>query len=299
MKKDINIIIVGDHIANKKRQFLQKYADTKFPTDHFVLSLRIDGEKIKLGLWDTTGMEKCDRLRHQYYFNKDLFIFMFDKKNNASFENISTMWYPEKEDFSPKTPCVLVGIQGKPDPGLGLSEIKDEEIKSLAGKIKAKNYFICDFNNDLDVRNFFNNIIRSYLNKEITILPPFLKAFAFKNKVAKITEHMKKTILVAQGSRQEDSPFSKLPTEVLLNILLFLGAHLTPDETFLSYLSYFNSLIVANVHNSSVETLFWKRSITLKDEKNTEIQIFPYRHKSNDDKNEEDANKRSEKCIVM
>ena len=58
-----------------------------YSVDYKVKSMTVDGEQIKLQIWDTAGQEDYDRLRPLSYPQTDVFLVAFSLISRASFEN--------------------------------------------------------------------------------------------------------------------------------------------------------------------------------------------------------------------
>ena len=116
-KKTLNIVIVGDGDTGKTcllmqfkgRQFPKDYVPTVFET--YTRDIRLDGEIIQLGLWDTAGQEGYDRLRPLAYPHCDCFVICYSVDSPDSLKNAKDKWLPELEHFSPNVPKILVATK--------------------------------------------------------------------------------------------------------------------------------------------------------------------------------------------
>jgi Ras family protein A len=116
-KKTLNIVIVGDGdtgktcllMAFKGRRFPGDYVPTVFET--YTRDIRVEGEIIELGLWDTAGQEGYDRLRPMAYPHCDCFVICYAVDNPDSLYNVKEKWLPELEHFCPDVPKILVATK--------------------------------------------------------------------------------------------------------------------------------------------------------------------------------------------
>ena len=127
----LNMVTVGDSKTGKTT-LLSALKDGKVPPnssipeifDTFMHALKVDGQKVNLGLWDTPGGEKYESLRRLSYPKCDVFVVCFSVNSRKSFENVKTKWLPEVKNYAPITPFVIVGTKQdlRPRPSLKRQE---------------------------------------------------------------------------------------------------------------------------------------------------------------------------------
>ena len=97
-KKTFKIMILGDSGVGKT-SILKQYVNKVF-TGHYKITigsdfltkdLSVNGEQLKLQIWDTAGQEKYRSLGLAYYRGADACIFVYDLTDKQSFNNI-TSW---------------------------------------------------------------------------------------------------------------------------------------------------------------------------------------------------------------
>lgn len=112
---EIKVVIVGDGESGKTcllRMFFEKvFPDVYVPTtfDCFSTTIKVDGKKVKLNLWDTAGQEDYDRLRPLSYPNSDVVIVCYSIDEGQSLKNVVEKWMPEVRYFCHDAPVILVG----------------------------------------------------------------------------------------------------------------------------------------------------------------------------------------------
>ena len=60
--------------------------DFKFKT------IEVNGEKVKLQIWDTAGSEAFKSIVSAYYRGADAVILVFDNSDQLSFEQLTSFW---------------------------------------------------------------------------------------------------------------------------------------------------------------------------------------------------------------
>ncbi|KAJ3210211.1 hypothetical protein HDU82_008604 [Entophlyctis luteolus] len=168
----VKFVIVGDGFCGKtcllivycRREFPEEYIPTVFENTN--VDIEVDGQPVRLALWDTAGQEDYSRLRPLSYTDSHAILICFSIDSPDSFENVWETWHPEVKNFCKGVPVILVGCKKdlRTDPESiasleksGLSPIRSHQARSLARdntlifaqgeamarKIKAKRYFEC------------------------------------------------------------------------------------------------------------------------------------------------------------
>ena len=144
----VKIVTVGDGAVGKT-SLLVTYSTENFPEKHvptvfdnFEDDIVIDGQSIKMELWDTAGQEDYDRLRPVCYKGCDAFIVCFSIVRPESLEHVKSKWIPEIHKFCNDAPYVLVGtkmdMRGDNDSALTV-----EAGQAMAKEIGATEYIEC------------------------------------------------------------------------------------------------------------------------------------------------------------
>lgn len=195
--RSIKSVVVGDGGVGKTC-LLISYTTNTFPHDYiptvfdnYLASVMIDGEPIKLGLWDTAGQAEYDRLRPLSYPQTEVFLCCFSVISPASFQNVKQKWIPEIRHHSPKeTLVIIVGTKAdlRDDPHV-LDDLADRSEKAitveqgykLAKDVGAVQYLECSAATQQGVREVFDYAIRAVLDPpkaEDEVLPKANKSVA-------------------------------------------------------------------------------------------------------------------------
>ncbi|KAI5951441.1 RAC1 [Candida jiufengensis] len=188
--RSIKSVVVGDGGVGKTC-LLISYTTNTFPNDYiptvfdnYSASVLIDGEPIKLGLWDTAGQSEYDRLRPLSYPQTEIFLCCFSVISPDSFDDIKLKWIPEIMHHCPKDILILL-IGTKIDlrddyhvldelTSKNIKPIKYEQGVKLAKDIGAIKYMECSAATQNGVKEIFDYAIRAVLdppnlnNKEYT-----------------------------------------------------------------------------------------------------------------------------------
>eukprot|EP00455_Lapot_gusevi_P022217 TRINITY_DN2313_c0_g1_i1.p1 TRINITY_DN2313_c0_g1~~TRINITY_DN2313_c0_g1_i1.p1 ORF type:complete len:203 (+),score=69.88 TRINITY_DN2313_c0_g1_i1:58-666(+) len=91
----IKLVVVGDSGVGKSC-LLWRFADNSYSPEHIatigvdfrVRQVDIDGKRVKLQVWDTAGQERFRSISSAYYRGAHGFVFVYDKGDPESFQNI-------------------------------------------------------------------------------------------------------------------------------------------------------------------------------------------------------------------
>ncbi|QWU88023.1 hypothetical protein CA3LBN_002288 [Candidozyma haemuli] len=178
--RGIKAVVVGDGGVGKTC-LLISYTTNTFPNDYiptvfdnYSASVMIDGEPIKLGLWDTAGQAEYDRLRPLSYPQTEIFLCCFSVVSPDSFQNVKAKWVPEILHHSPKDILiVLVGTKADLREDLHLLDelaakkqkpVTTEQAEKLARDVGAVKYIECSAATQQGVSDLFDYSIRAVLN---------------------------------------------------------------------------------------------------------------------------------------
>lgn len=178
--RSIKSVVIGDGGVGKTC-LLISYTTNTFPSDYiptvfdnYSASVMIDGEPIKLGLWDTAGQAEYDRLRPLSYPQTEIFLCCFSVVNPDSFKNVKNKWAPEIFHHSPKDILVLLigtKVDLREDLNVvdsleerGQKPITYEQGVKLAKELGFVRYLECSAATQVGVKEVFDTAIRTVLN---------------------------------------------------------------------------------------------------------------------------------------
>ncbi|ROL52004.1 Ras-related C3 botulinum toxin substrate 1 [Anabarilius grahami] len=176
--QDIKCVIVGEGAVGKTC-LLMSYTTGAFPEvfvptvfENYSANETVDGNPVKLALWDTSGAEEYDRLRPLQYPQTDVVLICFSLVNPDSFGKVREKWFPEVRHFCPNTPIILIGTK------LDLRDDKDtiEKLKKMkltpityaegldmTQEIGAVNYLECSALKQTGIKKVFDEVIHAVL----------------------------------------------------------------------------------------------------------------------------------------
>lgn len=146
----LKFLLVGDSDVGK-HEILQPLEDgsTESPfcvgSGHKTTTILLDGKRVKLQLWDTSGQGRFCTIIRSYSRGAQGILLVYDITNKWSFEGLDR-WMKEIQEHAPGVPKVLIGNR------LHLA-FKRQVSQSQAEQYAAKNHVnlfevspLCDFN---------------------------------------------------------------------------------------------------------------------------------------------------------
>lgn len=94
------VVLVGNSCVGKS-SIVIRYADDEFSevflatigVDFRFKSLPLDGNKVKLQIWDTAGHERFRTITSSYYRGAHALMIVFDITDKQSFQDAVNYWY--------------------------------------------------------------------------------------------------------------------------------------------------------------------------------------------------------------
>ena len=110
------IIVIGDSGVGKSclviRAIKNYFEDLYAPTVGFEFlsfNIKVDGQLIKLQIWDTCGQEAYRSLINSFYRNSSLAILVYSIDSKESFENLEKWLNDAKTQANPDLKIILIG----------------------------------------------------------------------------------------------------------------------------------------------------------------------------------------------
>lgn len=115
------IILLGDSSVGKT-SIIDRYCKNVFQEEcpptvgvgYQAKHIEIDGQKVKLSIWDTAGQEKFRTLTKQFYRNVDGVLLVYDISDSKTFESIDQYWF-QQLDLNTNTNYQAIIIGNKTD----------------------------------------------------------------------------------------------------------------------------------------------------------------------------------------
>ncbi|ROJ36049.1 ras-related protein Rab-23 [Chanodichthys erythropterus] len=167
MEVAIKVVVVGNGAVGKS-SMIQRYCKGIFTKDYkktigvdfLERQIIVNGEDVRLMLWDTAGQEEFDAITKAYYRGAQACVLVFSTTDRDSFEAISS-WREKVEMEVGDIPTVLV--QNKIDL-LDDTVIKNEEAEGLAKRLKLR-FYRTSVKEDLNVNEVFKYLADKYLQR--------------------------------------------------------------------------------------------------------------------------------------
>ncbi|XP_074640974.1 ras-related protein Rab-23-like [Tubulanus polymorphus] len=167
----IKVVIVGNGAVGKS-SMIQRYCKGIFTKDYkktigvdfLERQIDMDGEDIRLMLWDTAGQEEFDAITKAYYRGAQACVLAYSTTDRNSFEAIHS-WKKKVEDEVGEITMVLV--QNKID----LEEravVRLDEAEALAKSLRLRLYRT-SVKDNRNVEEVFSYLCENYLNQACSI----------------------------------------------------------------------------------------------------------------------------------
>uniref|UniRef100_A0A673GHJ1 Ras-related protein Rab-23 n=1 Tax=Sinocyclocheilus rhinocerous TaxID=307959 RepID=A0A673GHJ1_9TELE len=179
MEVAIKVVVVGNGAVGKS-SMIQRYCKGIFTKDYkktigvdfLERQIIVNGEDVRLMLWDTAGQEEFDAITKAYYRGAQACVLVFSTTDRESFEAISS-WREKVEMEVGDIPTVLV--QNKIDL-LDDTVIKNEEAEGLAKRLKLR-FYRTSVKEDLNVNEGTKKHITSNKQKVLSVSERALSVF--------------------------------------------------------------------------------------------------------------------------
>jgi len=163
----IKVVIVGNGAVGKS-SMIQRYCRGIFTksykktigVDFLEKQLRINGEEVRLMLWDTAGQEEFDAITKAYYRGAQACVVAFSTTDRASLDAVNK-WKKKVEDECGQIPMVLV--QNKIDL-MHQSQVSNDEVERLSRDLGMRLYKT-SVKEDLNVASVFQHLAENYVSK--------------------------------------------------------------------------------------------------------------------------------------
>jgi len=167
----VKVVIVGNGGVGKS-SMIQRYCRGTFTrsykktigVDFLEKELRVQGEKVRLMLWDTAGQEEFDAITRSYYRGAQACVVTFSTTDRSSLLAV-TRWITRIREECGKVPMVLV--QNKIDL-IQEAQINMSEVDKLASRLGLRVYRM-SVKDDLNVGTVFQHLAEDYVTKVVDL----------------------------------------------------------------------------------------------------------------------------------
>ena len=166
---NLKILLIGDSSVGKT-SILLKYIEDKFAENYVstigieykIKSLIINGKKVLLRIWDTSGQERYRSITQNFYRNANGILFIFDITNKETFDNIKN-WLMDSDGCEDhKVTKILVG--NKIDNNEN-RKVDDDIIQKFAEK-KGMKYFETSAKDGINIDQVFRKLAELILTNK-------------------------------------------------------------------------------------------------------------------------------------
>uniref|UniRef100_A0A3B3U8P2 Ras-related protein Rab-23 n=1 Tax=Poecilia latipinna TaxID=48699 RepID=A0A3B3U8P2_9TELE len=168
MEVAIKVVVVGNGAVGKS-SMIQRFCKGIFTKDYkktigvdfLERQIIVNGEEVRLMLWDTAGQEEFDAITKAYYRGAQACVLVFSTTDRESYQAIDN-WREKVEAEVGNIPTVLV--QNKIDL-LEETVIKNEEAEALAKRLKLR-FYRASVKEDLNVNEGVFNTTSSNVTNQ-------------------------------------------------------------------------------------------------------------------------------------
>lgn len=163
----VKVLIVGNGAVGKS-SMIQRYCKGIYTSDYkktigvdfLEKRATVEGEDLRLMIWDTAGQDEFDSLTKAYYRDAEACVVAFSTTDRDSFEAVEG-WIRKVEAEVGKIPMVL--IQNKVDI-IDQALMTKEEAEALADKVKLK-FYRTSVQENFNVSEVFKYLATQYVKK--------------------------------------------------------------------------------------------------------------------------------------
>lgn len=163
------IVIFGDSQAGKTTlthrfltNFFKEDITMTLGVDFHLKAVELNGETVKLQIWDFAGEERFRFLFPSYIRGANGAVFMYDITNYGSLAHVDEWFEIVKKEIDYKLPIIFVG--GKTDL-IHLKEISTRKAMDLAGSKGADGFIECSSKTGENVSKIFDLLTKLILKK--------------------------------------------------------------------------------------------------------------------------------------
>ncbi|XP_041357279.1 ras-related protein Rab-23-like [Gigantopelta aegis] len=168
----VKVVVVGNGAVGKS-SMIQRYCKGIFTKDYkktigvdfLERQIELNGEDVRLMLWDTAGQEEFDAITKAYYRGAQACVLAFSTVDRDSFEAIE-LWKQKVEDEVGEIAMVI--IQNKIDL-IDEAMVQSNEAEALAKKLSLR-FYRTSVKENLNVDEVFRYLAEKYIDQLNTVI---------------------------------------------------------------------------------------------------------------------------------
>jgi len=166
----IKVVIVGNGAVGKS-SMIQRYCKGIFTKDYkktigvdfLERQVYVDGEDVRLMLWDTAGQEEFDAITKAYYRGAQSCVVAFSLTDRKSFEAVESWLHKVEDEIGDGIPTALV-LNKMDLAGTGAEQVTLAEADELANRLRLPLYEV-SVKNDKNVNQVFQYLAEKYIEE--------------------------------------------------------------------------------------------------------------------------------------
>ncbi|XP_065184687.1 ras-related protein Rab-23-like [Sycon ciliatum] len=167
LETEIKVVVVGNGNVGKS-SMIQRYCKNIFTKDYkktigvdfLERQLSVEGEDVRLMLWDTAGQEEFDAITKSYYRGAQVCVLAFSTIDRDSFEAVEK-WKAKVEDEVGS--IIMVLVQNKIDL-IDEAKVRTDEAEELAKKLQLR-FFRTSVKESYNVNEVFLYLTKRHLQE--------------------------------------------------------------------------------------------------------------------------------------
>ena len=170
MTESIKIVLLGE-TAVGKTSIIQRFITDSFNSNCISSlsaqfnskTMEINGETLKIDIWDTAGQEKYRSLARIFYKDAKVIVFIYDITNKKTFEEIKNYWFPQTKDNCENN--VIYALVGNKNDLYEKEEVNEIDAINYAKEINAV-FTTASALSNVGINSLFETLGQKLINKD-------------------------------------------------------------------------------------------------------------------------------------
>jgi small GTP-binding protein len=125
--------------------------------------MEINGETLKIDIWDTAGQEKYRSLARIFYKDAKVIVFVYDITNKKTFEEIKNYWFPQTKDNCENN--IIYALVGNKNDLYEKEEVNEIDAINYAKEINAV-FTTASALSNVGINSLFETLGQKLINKD-------------------------------------------------------------------------------------------------------------------------------------